>query len=269
MRNGRERALWKLLGRRLKSSGGNAYLEFVVIVPLALYLIFFAVDFVRILYCEQQLEIASRVLADCESHMIPANVKKLKEYPNLPNPDSPHTFGKLAVRQYLLDVLQKEGLETDDRVYCRGWIYPQKGLAQGVFRPILDFLNGEGDSLGPAVKIIGKIFKTALDIVTMGTDRYFTDILPTDRCAMTSVSVMVKPLVPFGAYTYFGRRSPTGLMLIVQAAPSLSGGAASFNRDLLDDKRERYYCHMPVLDTHPLAVVTYIRKLKQVFGRFL
>ena len=269
MRNGRERALWKLLGRRLRSSGGNAYLEFVVIVPFALFLLFFAVDFVRILYCEQQLEVASRVLADCESHMMPQNVDKLKKYPNLPNPDSPHTYGKMAVRQYLYDVLQKEGLETKGKVYCRGWVYAQKGLAQGIFRPILDFLNGEGESLGPAVKMIGKIFKTALDIVTMGTDRYFTDILPTDRCAMTSVSVYVKPLVPFGAYTHFGRHTKTGEMLIVQATPKLSGGSAGFNRDLLDDKRERYYCHMPVLDTHPLAVVTYIRKLKQVFGRFL
>lgn len=261
--------MWKLFGRRLKSSGGNAYLEFVVIVPLALYLLFFAVDFVRILYCEQQLEIASRVLSDCEAHMMPRNLENLKKYPDLPNPDVPHTYGKMAVRQYLYDVLKKEGLESRNKVYCRGWVYAQKGLAQGIFRPILDFLNGEGKGLGPAVKIIGKIFKTLLDIVTMGTHRYFTDILPTERCVMTSVSVFVKPLVPFGAYTHFGRHLNTGEMLIVQATPKLSGGRADFNRDLLEDKRERYYCHMPVLDTHPLAIVTYVRKLKQVFGRFL
>lgn len=268
MMNGRERILWKLLGRRLKSSGGNAYLEFTVIVPFVLFLVFFAVDFMRILYCEQQIEIASRLLADCESHMIPQNVEK-QNYPDLPNYYSPHSYGKMAVRQYLYDVLHKEGLEKMGKVYCRGWIYAQKGLAQGIFNPILDFLNGQSKDIGPVVKIIGKIFKTVLDIVTMGTDRYFTDILPTDRCAMTSVSVIVKPLVPFGAYTCFGRHTNTKEMLIVQAAPTLSGGAADFNRDLLDDKRERYYCHMPVMDTHPLAVVTYIRKIKQVLGRFL
>lgn len=268
MRETRERTLWKLLGRRLKSSGGNAYFEFATVAPIALFVLFFAVDFLRILYCEQQLEIASRVLADCESHMIPKDVEHLKKYPEI-TLDSPHSYGKMAVRQYLFDVLQKEGLEKKGRIYCRGWVYDQEGLAQGVFRPILNFLNGEGDNLGPTLKLIGKIFKTALDIVTMGTHRYFTDILPTDRCVKTSVSVYVKPLVPKGVYTFFGRRSSESMMLIVQASPKQSGGSAGFNRDLEEDKRERYYCHMPLFDTHPLAIVTYARKLKQVFGRFL
>ena len=268
MRETRERTLWKLLGRRLKSSGGNAYFEFATIAPIALFVLFFAVDFLRILYCEQQLEIASRLLADCESHMIPTNVENLKKYPEITK-DSPHSYGKMAVRQYLYDVLTNEGLVGRDRIYCRGWVYNQEGLAQGIFRPIINFLNGEGENIGPAVKIIGKIFKTVLDIVTMGTHRYFTDILPTDRCVKTSVSVYVQSLMPFGAYTYFGRRSNTGWMLLVQAAPKLSGGRAAFNRQIEEDKRERYYCHMPVFDTHPLAIVTYARKLKQVFGRFL
>lgn len=271
MKTNRERRLWRLLGRRIGSSGGNAYFEFAIVAPLALYVLFFALDFVRILYCEQQLEIASRLLADVESHMVPGTAQggRIVEYPKLPNAGAPHTYGKQAVRQYLFDVLQKEGLETRGRVYCRGWCYAPKGLAQGVFKPILDFLKGEGEKLPKSLKIIGKIFGSMARIVTMGNDKYFTEILPTDRCVMTSVSVFIKPFAPFGPYTHFGRILKTGDMLIVQATPKLGGGTAAYNRPIIDGERERYYCHLPVLDTHPLALATYVRKLKQVFGRFL
>ena len=64
-----ERKMLRRLVTRLKSARASVMLEFAFVAPLVAVTAIFAADFTRILRTEQQLEIATRLAADVESHM--------------------------------------------------------------------------------------------------------------------------------------------------------------------------------------------------------
>lgn len=259
----REKALWRLLARRLRSARGTAYIEFAVMVPVFLFALLFAADFTRILYVEQQVEIATRALCDVESHLRPG---KPENCPGRP--------AKFVVRTYLAEALAKEGLvarnnkgevlgdagsraEREGSVYCKGSVDKQSGPVHDVANGIIGFL--EGQSGNKFLSLIGKALGKGVDFLTMGTVKYMTEVFPTDKVVKTSVSVLVRPVFPGHAFTTIGRRNTTSnTMLVVAAAPAGDG------------KRVRYYCHMPSMDTATVAPSTVIRqKISPIFGKWL
>ena len=215
------------------------------------------------------MEIASRVLCDIECHLRPGARDKsdAKAYLGSGCPGSP---GKKVVRKYLAEALAKEGLfvrggDGANSVYCKGSFYTQEGFVQAFVTKILGFLDGDGPDAGLFSRILGKI----LDLATLKTKSYLTEIMKTDRVVRTSVSVLICPVSPGSCYTLFGKHDSDGVMLIPAAASRLDGGRGAINRDLMMDKRLRYYCHMPALDTMPLAPYTYVRQLTKVFKKWV
>ena len=275
MKRTRENLLKRLLERRLVSAKGTVYFEFAVMMPIVMTVIFFAADFMRVLYCEQQLEIASRALCDVQCHMTPGDPVNDKIIPA--------SRSKAPVRQYLFNVLVKEGLGRTDRepainaVYCRAKVDRIKTVFSGVFDPIIQFFKGDPGSKyidNPFVKLIGKFLGKATDFLTFRTDKYFTELLDRDRCVKASVSVSILPMVPNGYWTFFGRKhsggeGKTGSILIVPFQLRLSGKVAEYNRSVVPGYRDRYYCTMPLMDTTPMSPATYVKMMKKKFKKFL
>lgn len=244
------------LMRRLASARGSAYVEFAVLVPIFLFAFLFAADFTRVLYAEQQVEIATRALCDIEAHLIPgARDDKAKGAGS----GCPGWPGKTVVRDYLAEVLEKEGA-TKNRVYCKGSFELQRGFAHNIVNDILDLLKGETET-NKFVDIMGKILGGVVNVLTLQTFRYLEDVFPTDKVVRTAVSVYIQPFSPSTAYTLFGRHGDA--MLIPTAAPRRKGGA------LVPDQRVRAYCYMPSLDTKALAPSTLVRKLTKVFSPWI
>lgn len=265
----REKALWRLLKRRVRSSRGSVYLELAVIIPVFLLTFAFAADFTRILYVEQQLEIGSRLLCDIESHLKPG----ARDH-NGKGSGCPGRIGKLAVRAYLTEALANEGLVEQagylgNSVYCRGSYYTQAGLIHTAIDFISEKMMGDPKISNAFVRMMQRVFAKAVDFFTMGTYRYLTDVFPTDKGVKTSVSVIIKPFAPKWLYTVFGRHTSDGKMLIAPFAPRLEGGIANFKRPISKTERVRYYCHLPSLDTAPVAPATFVRKLKTIFGAWM
>jgi len=249
--------------RRLGSTRGTAYLEFAVLVPFFLFAFFFAADFTRILYCEQQVEIASRALCDIECHL----ESGLRDRDGKVGSACPAWHGKRAVRRYLSEALAKEGLirhglSTEDAVYCRAGFYTQQGLLHTIANTIINALKPTGDESNKFIAILKAFFGGVVNLLTLRTFGYIEKIIPTDKVVRASVSVLIEPLMPNGFYTLFGRHHSKGVMLIPAAAPRFDG-----NRGLAADRRVRYYCHMPSFDTAPIAPPTYVRELSKVFPK--
>ncbi len=263
MEKSREKVLWRLLARRLRSARGTAYIEFAAMAPIFLIAVLFAADFTRVLYVEQQVDIATRALCDVECHLRPG----ARKCPGLP--------AKRVVRTYLAEALAKEGLVARDAggkvltnggtradrmrsVYCKGSVDKQTGPVHDLINTVSDFMNGKSKS--KFFDFVGRFLGTAVDFVTMKTGRYVTEVFPTDKVVKTSVSVLVRPVVPGHAFTLFGRRrgGNSNSMLIVNAAPNGKG------------QRVRYYCHMPSMDTATVAPFTDIRqRIAPIFGKWL
>ena len=243
--------MWRLLARRLRSTRATAYVEFAVMAPIFLFAILFAADFTRVLYVEQQVDIATRALCDVESRLRPG----ARKCPGQP--------AKFVVRKYLAEALAKEGLITRDgkrenAVYCKGDVSEQGGPLHYALNGIIGFFSGNAEN--KFFSILGKVLGGVLDVVTLRTTRYVTEVFPTDKVVRTTVSVYVQPVFPGSAFTLFGRHTASRSMLIPAVAPR--GGASG-------TERVRYYCHMPSMDTAPLAPSTLVRKLTKVFGKWM
>jgi hypothetical protein len=262
-RGGRERrqrqeaALRRRILRRLRATRGSAYLEFAFVMPLVLMTMFFAVDFTRHLYIEQQVEIATRALSDVECHLVPGRRT---------GPDGksgcPGRPAKIVVRNYLAESLKNEGLRSADDVYCKGDFYVQRGPIHTIVDTVFGGIEKMKKSDNWFFKFLGKIISFALSLVTMNTQLYLSETFLTDKVVRTSVSVYVDTLVPAEAYGFFGNQY--GRAMIPAYAPRLSDATAEYDRKLVADERVRYYCHMPSMDTAALAPATYIRKLTQI-----
>lgn len=251
-----EQTIIKRIWRRLKSARGSAYAEFAFVAPLVLALMCFAVDFMRILYCEQQIEIASRALCDIESHLKPG--KRL----NRGAPAYPGRPAKIIIRNYLAESLAKEGLPGADRVYLRADVYKQTGAIHKIVNGIFDGIEDLKKSESTFLSLLGKFLSFAIELITMRTERYLSEVIGTDRVVKTSVSVYINTYIPKDVYAWFG--GGRGWTMIPQYAPRLGGGSAAYARDLQMDRRVRYYCHLPSLDTATVAPPTYIRKLSKL-----
>lgn len=233
--------------RRLRSSRASVYFEFAVLMPFVMFLMFFAVDFTRALRTEQQCEIATRALADVESHVVVAGAS-----------ETPHSKAKLVIRDYLADVLGTD----KNYVYCKATWERQKGPAHAIVNTIHDVLHFETSS--KILNILLKFFSTAVDVFTMRAYYYFTEVFQSDRVLRTNVSAAIPTLIPGGFYNHFGRdTSPKDWMLVVPYENVPSGSGIDVSR------RRRAYCTMPIMDTAPLAQPTYTRILKQKFKQWV
>lgn len=264
------RNILERLARRIESPRGSVFLEFGVIASFMLSTIVFGADFARTLYIEQQLEIANRVLADVESHMRPFH----RDHGKADGSGCPASQGKLVCRRYLAEVLAKDGFdglgltEAQNAVYCRASVYSQQGPVHVMVNGIVDGMKGMEMSDNPLIRILGKIFHGVLNLVTFRTFRYIEEIIPSDRGVKASVSVKVRPLVD-PKIGWFGKRTANGYMMIGPYVPSLEDRTAAYDRKLLEDERERSFCCMPVMDTVPMAPVTYCRMMMKLFGRWV
>ena len=265
--SGREAHLCALLSRRLRSARGTAYLEFAVLVPFFLFAFLFAADFTRVLYAEQQVEIATRALCDIEAHLVPG----ARDRNGVVGSGCPGWQGKGIVRQYVAEALAKEGIDGQfwdpkSSVYCKGSFSTQEGFAHTVVNKLVDILKGQTGA-GKFIDIMAKILGGVVDVLTLRTFRYLSEVFPTDRVVKTTVSVYVRPFSPHAAYTLFGRHGRDGVMLVPTAAPRQAPGY--YDRALVNDQRVRYYCHMPSMDTAALAPPTLVRKLTKVFSTWI
>lgn len=265
-----ENRLAKKMLRRLGSSRGSAYFEYAVFVPLILLTFLFAADFTRVLYAEQQVEIASRVLCDIESHLRPGARDKGDDVGS----GCPGSPGKKVVRRYLAEALANEGIfvrsgDAENSVYCKGSYYKQEGVLHKFVDEILAKILGIESTGNKFFDILAKAFGTIVNLITLKTFNYLTEVFPSDKVVKTSVSVLIKPFSPCSPYTLFGKHDSEGVMLIPAAAARLGGNVADYNRPLLTNQRVRYYCHMPSLETMPLAPYTYVRQLTKVFKAWI
>lgn len=266
----RENRIWKRIVRRVKASRGSAYFEFCVFVPILLWGFLFAADFTRVLYAEQQVEIASRILADIECHLKPGARDKNGKVGS----GCPGGIGKQVVRKYLSEALKNEGIYTykaltENAVYCKGTYKHQEGLLHSIVDEVLKKILGETPTGSKFFDLLAKIFGGIVEVVTLGTYHYLMDIFPSDKYVRTSVTVMVTPLLPGSPYSLFGKHDSEGVMMIPAVAPRLGAGVAWYDRPLVDGQRVRYYCYMPSLDTVPLAPYTFVRTLSKIFGRWI
>lgn len=233
-RNEQENALKGRFLRRCRSDRGSLFLEFALIAPLVTSLLFFALDFTRICRAEQQLEIASRALADVGAH--------------LASDSFPQGRGKIIVTTYLAQTL---GVKKRGSVYCRGSRYQVVGLSS-LLGTVKDWTAGTStDNI--FLKIIKIIIKDAVAILTFRTDRYLFDVVTCDRGVKSSVSVWLPSYLPGNIYAYYGINYSSKGVLVVQQKPVISGW------NLAPSERTRYYCHMPVIETSPDTPATYVR----------
>lgn len=268
-----EKMLLERLARRLKSTRGTAYFEFAVFVPLILLTFLFAADFTRVLYAEQQVEIASRVLCDIECHLRPGARDKSDKEKDVGS-GCPGAPGKKVVRQYLAESLAKEGIfvrsgDAGNSVYCKGSYYTQDGPIHSVVNEILGLIKGTKGTDIKFIDILLQVFGEIVHLLTLETFNYLEQVFPSDKVVKTSVSVLIKPFSPCSPYTLFGRHDSEGVMLIPAAANRLDGTTAAIDRKMYTDRRVRYYCHMPSLETMPLAPYTYVRQLTKIFKRWI
>ena len=248
----RETALRQRLLRRLRSTRGSAYLEFAFVMPLVIATMFFAADFMRCLYVEQQVEISSRALCDIESHLKTATAN-----------NGPRKEGKQIIDSYLRVALKDAYIEASDgsksRIYCRGAVVAQSGLIQAAVNGISNGISALEGNKNAFVRLLGKFIKGVVKFVTMNTLTYVSNVIASDRVVKTSVSAYVRSVIP-GKACYFGEGF--NWYAIPAYAPRLGGNKAAYDRPLLANQRVRYYCHMPHMDTCALAQPTYIRDVE-------
>ena len=257
-----DRDILRRLKRRLESARATVMLEFAFIAPLAVSLIVFAADFSRILRTEQQLEIAARVMADVEEHMA--------DYYG--NGATPSSVTKQVGKFYLRDVAHIVSDTGDAKV---------KGDCTTVLNPIskiVAFLNSifgddfcKSSSDASVLSVLAKILGGLVNLVTFRTVKYITDVVPHDREVKVTCAVYIKTLLPKETYAFFSL--PTrdkGKIGIGQFTPDLTSSAfgTAWSQTLDPFSRHRVYCHMPVIDSVPIAPETYVRKIKSFFAKY-
>ena len=244
----------KKIRRRLAGERAAVMLEFAFVAPLVVMTVAFAADFTRILRTEQQLEIATRLAADVESHM--ANY-----YGRDPCPSS---SAKRVAKFYLADVA--EVVESTDDVYIKGSCRVIKNPVSFAVDKVRSFLDGSVFSDGNVfLKLLGKILGGLMNFVTFGTMNYVLDVIPHDREVMVTTAAYIPTVLPGEAYEWLGIAGHEGRKMGVgQFTADLEGGVAAtaWNLKVNPAKRHRVYCHMPVMDSVPVAPQTYVRKFK-------
>jgi len=289
----REERIWRLMAARLRSARGVVLLEFGVFAPLVIMAIVFFSDFLRVLYCEQQLEIASRALCDIEAHLKPGlrtnkqTPEKFRTYQAGRDTHDvsgcPDKRGQIVIFNYLeetlgcdstLDMLTQ--FSDGPGIYPRGYYYNQSGILHDALNLFCD-----PDSLGNTLKaecdngmadfftILASIFDAVVDFMTFRTDRYLTDVFPTDKVVAVSLSVMVNP-----TFNLFRNNAPAmGLFCREPTLTDCNGSVIPMYERDWDrsdgERRVRYYYQMPSFDTAPLAPDTYGRHMASVFTRWV
>ena len=244
------RIMLRLFGER-----ASVMLEFAFVAPLVAVTAVFAADFTRILRTEQQLEIATRLAADVESHMA--------DYYG--SGASPSSAAKNVGKEYLVRVAQ---VATDvGSVYMKGSCKRINNPITYVSGLISDFFNGKAFSDGSVFwKLVGKIFGGIMNFVTFRTINYIVDVPPHDREVAVSTAVYIDTILPAGAYSAISLPERRGGRIGVgQFAYDVEYGHASAawsGSKLNTSKRHRVYCYMPVIDSVPVAPQTYVRKFK-------
>ena len=232
----------------------TAMLEFAFVAPLIAMAVAFAADFARILRTEQQLEIATRLAADVEAHM--ANY-----YGKDPCPSS---AAKRVAKYYLADVANV--VRSTGDVYVKGSCRVIKNPVSYAIDKVRAFLDGSmfNDS-NVFLKLLGKILGGLMNFMTFGTVNYVLDVMPHDREVMITTAAYIPTVLPAEAYGWLGIAGhERGKIGIGQFTADLEGGVAAtaWNLKINPWKRHRVYCHMPVVDSVPVAPQTYVRKFK-------
>lgn len=266
MKTNDEKIFERLL-RRIRSPRGTVFLEFAMFAPLAVILMCFAFDFSRILRVEQQLEIGARAMADLESHW----AKRTSD--GSPNMQTyPRTKSKTLVKTYLASTMP--GLQPGN-FYCKAFAESVPGL-QSVLSTILNFINGTpAEGTHWVLKLIAKIIGKILNIFTLKTQLYFTEIIPRDQQLKVSFSATMPTLLPRRFYNVLGFASPTpvkagtGLATISQLRQKIITSGIPGQNTLNPNERERFYCVMPVMDSAVQPPVTYGRQIKGAFTKYI
>ena len=244
MKTNDEKLLERLL-RRLTAPRGSVFLEFALIAPLAFMLVLFAADFCRILQTEQQLEIASRAVADIEIHY-----KHTKDDAGS-DQATPFRKTKECVANYLRDTLgHPDNTWTLTRVEIRN----VANVFYGIKKVIDTITFGNVDNwIG---KLIHAIFKEIANIFLGGTQYYFDSLAECDRMLCASCAVKYKTFFPGSAYAFYSTYLKDYLY-VAQTKYKLKGGKFNYS------ERELYYCTMPILETLEEPPVTWIRKAEK------
>ena len=250
----KEEGIAKKIRRRLAGERAAVMLEFAFVAPLVVLTVAFAADFTRILRTEQQLEIATRLAADVEAHM--ANY-----YGRDPCPSS---AAKRVAKFYLADVA--EVVESTDDVYIKGSCSVIKNPVSYALGKVREFLDGSmfKDS-NVFLSLLGKVLGGLMNFITFGTVNYVLDVIPHDREVMITTAAYIPTVLPAEAYEWLGiSRHEGGRIGVGQFTADLDGGwgTTAWNLKVNGRKRHRVYCHMPVIDSVPIAPQTYVRKFK-------
>lgn len=254
----------KRLKRRLESARGSVVLEFALVAPLAIAVACFAADFTRILRTEQQLEIASRIMADIDSRMVDYAKK------DMPTPTSE---AKIVGKFYLRDIAKV--VNSTDNVKVKGTTETTKNLFSVAVTYIDAFLKGDLFDDSPVLKLLCKILGSMVNFLTFRTIDYLTNIAPRDREVRITTTAVIPTLLPKFCYSWWGTMSRkeafigVGQFALDRENADSPSTAWSKDLNLVPNRRHRVYCHMPVLDTAPIAPETYIRHVRSWFKKWL
>lgn len=269
-----EEDILRRLKRRLRSARASVMLEFAFVAPLAVVAALFAADFTRILRTEQQLEIATRLAADVEAHMANHFAKQGDANDGGQNASSagkntvPCTATKSIAKSYLVEIAQ---ITPDTKyVYMKGMDEVVKNPVSVAIDAINKFLTqeidfGSGKGVQVFVDLFGKILHGAMNLVTFRTLNYVTDVVPHDREVKISMAAYIPTILPKGAYSGFSVQDRENSMIgVASFAPTMnmSAAATAWSMTFVTNERHRVYCYMPVMDSVPVAPVTYVRKFK-------
>ena len=229
-------------------------LEFAFVAPLVAAAIAFAADFTRILRAGQQLEIATRLVADVEAHMCEFGKGN----------GSPCDAARRIGEEYLVTVAH-----VTDKVYMKGGNGSAPNPITKAIAAIRGFLKGVNQS-GWFWELVGKILGSLMNFVTFRTIDYLTEVVPHDREVWVTTAVYVPTVLPEAAYAWFFMPAQeSGHMGVGQFATDLTSktAATAWSLHLQTDYRHRVYCYMPVIDAVPIAPKTYVRVFKSWCSR--
>ncbi len=251
------------LKRRLGSARASVMLEFAFVVPFVVAAIAFAADFTRILRTEQQLEIATRLVADVEAHMCEFGSGK----------DTPCAVARRIGEEYLVTVAHvtdKTSTDKTSKVFMKGGNGSAPNPITKAIAAIRGFLKGDINDSGWFWNLVGKILGSLMNFVTFRTIDYLTEVVPHDREVWVTTAVYVPTVLPEAAYSWFFMPAQeSGHMGVSQFATDLTSGKATtaWGLKLQTDHRHRVYCYMPVVDAVPIAPKTYVRVFKSWCSR--
>ena len=249
----------RTLKRRLGSTRASVMLEFAFVAPLVAAAIAFAADFTRILRAGQQLEIATRLVADVEAHMCEFGKGN----------GSPCDAARRIGEEYLVTVAHVT--DTTTKVFMKGGNDSTPNPITKAIAAIRSFLNGGVSESGWFWDLVGKILGSLLNFVTFRTVDYLTEVVPHDREVWVTTAVYVPTVLPEAAYSWLfmpaQQDGHTGVGQFAEDLRSSSAATTAWGLELQTDYRHRVFCYMPVIDAVPIAPKTYVRVFKSWCSR--